>query len=510
MTIGQNRCRYGDTSPGAENAAADDEAAARLDDIAAAPLTDLAKAGEAAMAVAPGDAGMVNVRPHLQRTRWPLLRCSQFKALPQPGHKNSPSLIVNQCAEDGQSPSNDLAYGTARRHAATVNVRGSAVSLLLCAAAGAQAPASQPAAVSLAVLGDATPVTLKLEKTLPKEAFDKLEAASHIHIVLAQPDLLTRTDDHPITVTFASEPYLSAVLEMCRQAGLQVNFIGSRLMLLPSPDRRSIPPHTTAGPLAIYCNAAVISRELHYGATPTRSDSAVLSFSLISEPRVPVIGIDGPPTNVHAIDANGRPIDAVDSPNPAMRARFEPMVENRFFTVQLALGPDAGDMLRSVSGTVLVRTITKTDTLKINDLAGAEGTTTTLGDSQFTVTRVAEQPGGQCSVDIDVRSGSLSPIFFTRIRFADSQFSPRLAGPNDNGQIGNGKNVDVTGVPGPNGILQIRNVQTSGSVQTVSLQIIRPQLGTDVDKKPINLVWPLPSEVQRVEVPFVFHDLKIR
>lgn len=389
--------------------------------------------------------------------------------------------------------SNHLASRAPTRQTAAVMCRGSLALLLVCAAASAQtAPATQP----LSSLGGATLITLDLQKVTPKEAFDRLERVSNLHIVATQPDLLSRSDDKTVTAHFENESYLSAVLDLCGQSNVQINTIGSRLMLVPAADGRSIPPHVAAGPLEIFCNAVSIFHEIHYGEHDRPSAYAALNFSVIGEARVPVVSIDGAATSTRAIDDRGQPLAPAALPRvsgPAVNVvqngvQSDVMSDNRFFAIQLAIDPAASRSVALLQGSVIARVIAKSDSLTIKDLMSAEGTTTKLGESTFTVTKIEQAgPPGQYQVDLDVTSTALSPNFFARVRFSDSPFVPKLE-------------------PGGN-IVRLSTIQARPDGVTVALQVnIVPQPG---EKRPFNLVWPLPSEVRRVEVPFEFHNLKL-
>ena len=380
-----------------------------------------------------------------------------------------------------------------------MNRRGFCSILLLCATAQAQTqpaqtqpaqtqPAqTQPATQPFSSLGDATRITLKLDKVSIKEAFDRLEKQSKIQVALAQRDLLLRNDT-TISVDFDNEPYLSALIELCRQANLSVSTFGPRLMILASGDRRRIPPHAASGPTMIFCNALTLVHEIHFGEHDRTTATAILNFSLASEPRLPIMGLESGSTQITAVDDHGRSLPIADT-QLFRQPQRELFNESRLFVVPLKVDPAASGTIGRLSGRVIARVVSKTEPLTIKDLLSSQGVSTTAAGTTFTVTRV-EPTGapGQFQVDLDVTSATLSSNFFARLLYNDNDFRPRMDPPGNT--------------------LQVTNARANGDGTTITLMVtLIPQ--TAGDKKPANLVWTLPSQITRVEIPFEFRGLKL-
>jgi len=370
-----------------------------------------------------------------------------------------------------------------------VNRRGLCSILLLCAAAQAQTqpPQTQPATQPFSSVGDATRVTLKLDKVPIKEALDRLEKQSKIQVAVSQRDVLSRTNA-TITANFDNEPYLSALIELCRQANLQINAFGPRLMIMAGGDRRHIPPHVISGPVMIFCNSLTVMHEMHFGEHDRTSATAILNFSLASEPRLPIMGLESGSTQVTAVDDQGRSLLLADTPLFHLPQR-ELFNESRLFVIPLSVDPAASGTIGRLSGRVIARVVSKTEPLTIKDLLSSQGISTTVADTTFTVSRI-EPTGapGQFQVDLDASSTTLSSNFFSRLLYSDSTFRPRMDPP--------GNTVQVT------------NAQAKGDGTTITLMVtLIPQ--TTGDNKPPSLVWTLPSQITRVEIPFEFRGLKL-
>lgn len=378
--------------------------------------------------------------------------------------------------------------------------------LLLCVpftlAADAPTPSTQPTTQPVQWLGDATRVTLSLKDASPYDAFKALEDASGIALVLPSKE----QSDRRVTLDSNNSTWMQTAVEIADKANVRLSYFGGRWNLALGGEPRVTPRRYFVGPLLATANRVSIDREVRYG-TPTQTVQTVtLTGSILAEPRIQSLQVDGPCDFIEGMDDQGRPLQPVttDRPNPAPQSRMAMYApgERRDFSVTMQLPNADAESIRTLKAMAHIGVLSKTESLQFTDILNSEGATAVVGDAKFTVERI-DPMGQNYSVVLRVDANSMPNSFLLGARSNQPPFQPKI-GPNS---ASIATDVRVTNSSVREGALSVTLTFVMNAPRTREGDA--PDDAENAAKPVINLTWPLPLAYQRVDVPIEFSDIPL-
>jgi hypothetical protein len=348
-------------------------------------------------------------------------------------------------------------------------------------------PTTQATTQPVESLGAGTRVDLSLTNASPKEAFDKLEKASHIKVA-AQPAELLNQATGTVTIEAKQKLWLDVFLNVSEQTNVFPYFNPSfpgGWQLTMGGDRRLRGQRSVAGPVVTVLHTVAVDSDIQYGAGFPKKSTVTLSCAVASEPKVPTFTIDSGAILDEVTDSDGKTLEAAG--REIKQVAFYGNWNRRDVSISFAIPNEAPAKLSVVRGRYYVNVLESTLDLKIKDLLHSEDKTFTLSGLTFTVTRVAAEAGGYMVYLSVPRGGGLD---FARMPLGQAPFAPRL---DDR--------------PPQEVRMQMNQQRDNNTVITL---YVRTELKGDESSKPVvDLTWSGPGTFRKVEVPFIFKDIAL-
>jgi hypothetical protein len=354
------------------------------------------------------------------------------------------------------------------------------------AALAQNAPSSQPATGGLAA---AKPITLHIKDLPPKDAIAKLGEAAGVNISV-WPD--TAWDSRfrgnkavpKVTIDAEAQPFWAVARDLCQQADAKPADMGTpdQLTIMESENFFDSPVYMGPAHLAIVTGIRR-SYQTTFSGPARKSEHMSVELDLWFDPRLQFLQSAHTVTVTEALDENG--VSIVVPADKAMD-RFSRALQRLHMntSVRLNYDPAKSKTLKKFSGYLRLIMESKREEIRIADLANAEGIEAMAAGVRLVITEVIPQNKSlqikytiTPQVEIsDERWTEISQSAFSRM-IVTNETGRRIS--LDKNSRGSRKKIDGT-----------LTLNTS-------------------DNSKLNLVWPIATETEQVDLPFEFNDLPL-
>jgi hypothetical protein len=353
----------------------------------------------------------------------------------------------------------------------------------------------KPAAVApttqkIDVLGPATRVTMTLKNATAKEAFAELEKQSGFKPGLQAANVLDRAAGS-IDIDVKDQPWTAVFLLICEKANLFAMNAPQWQVMQAMGLPRFAGRLSYAGPVTIVARSMIVDADMQYGGGNLRRTLVAINCSMAVEPRVAGLTVGPAPVVEEVLDEQGTklellPVDAgtvssLNSYNVGWQGSFN---------INLALPPTAAKKLSKIRGHAYGDIISGTATLRIKDILNTKETKFDFNGVPFTINSITQNGPMNYILDLRVpRTDTTALIQRVQGGGMGTPFQPKLENK-------------------PNAGASLMQCNVIGDQIQIQMMIMTNDRSGD-GKPNVDLVWQLPSEIKRVEIPFEFNDLPI-
>ncbi len=327
-----------------------------------------------------------------------------------------------------------------------------------------------------------TRVTLHVKNVNPRAAFDALAAAAGATLSYDPADRFQAKEQQPVSLDADAEPFWSAFLRLCADAGGELREWGDdgRLVLHPADPGPAFPA-SFDGPFAVQARwlQAVSDHTVQLGDGDRRGRTLLtLRLQFYVEPKVFLAGVADRPTVTEATDDRGHSLIPPGNPDAGRIAARTGITWWRDLQLDPAAAAGAAS-IKTVRGTFRVEIAAETAALSIANPAA--GLTAEAAGLKLTVDRLDAQ-GTEVGLDLTVLHPKGDPTAQDLVEFVGLYDAA-------------GRRLART---------DLNRDEADGTLTARLHYRADPGVGP-----PAKLLWTLPTAKRTVEIPFEFHDLPL-
>jgi hypothetical protein len=290
------------------------------------------------------------------------------------------------------------------------------------------------------------------------------------------------------SINIDHQPFWTAVMEVCRVAGLNVSPRNGNLLALGNGGMDLSGPRIIDGPFMVIAQGINTNSNVQLAQPANINRTTNIQFSFFAEPK---LRISQHPYNVklsEAVDDTGRSLLM-----PAQNIYDHYGSDNQLVwqgSSQLAVLDPPGKRIARLKGQMILQAATKTDTIEIADIMNARNVTKSAGGQTLIVKNVTTEPGStEVSLNVTI-----------------------LVSP-DRGNLGYSLAQSIRLLDADGQALQHTNSSGSASPTKLEYKISYNKRTYDGEQKlvgdPVKLVLPIVVETRPVELNFEFKDLPL-
>ena len=396
-------------------------------------------------------------------------------------------------------------------------------------------PAARPATTRSAELPQPTRVTLRLKETPTSDALRQLFAHTRLQAEeLNNPHFLNQLNDIPITADIIDQPFMQALLEICRKSSLEPTFTpmperpvtlslrrprrssSTRISattrattMRTSWDPSSPPrpswidgPTAVGGPFVFIASGATRNSQVDLESAGGLSQELSLNLMVLRDPALRLFGVAEKLIVDEAIDEAGRSLRLEPRPDDeATRPRATHESERLMIPVSASLAyTEQSRTLKRLRGRLNASIVARSEPIEIITDGASIADQKQAGKLRLTFGKL-EETGDGARLMLTLHDYPPGPDTFNEVRALTGRNGFRVLDPAE-GRYWIDSNIHS----------QMNN-RIEGWIQFRPMRGPRypgaPQPAPPPPKRPKKVVWDVPVEAAEVSIPFELHDLPL-